>query len=265
MARDERTFITVHDGMPDHPKIDELSDAAFRLLVRLWCWCSRNRTDGFIREATWSKSGTAKTRRELLAELVHEPGHTCKHCPDVPAGQFVMHDYLEHQRSAAEWEALSGKRSVAGELGAHNRWHKDGRTDPKCHYCAMASAIPNAMANGSQTHGKPMADVDVDVDKQPSSTSSPRERAKRATQAPPRLDVTADMQKWASDNDIRADLDAETLAFLDFHRAKGSAFKDWTAAWRTWMRNSVKFNRPNSSRPYQNTPAVSPAVYHQEL
>jgi hypothetical protein len=32
MSRDDRTYITVHDGMPDHPKVEGLSDAAFRYL-----------------------------------------------------------------------------------------------------------------------------------------------------------------------------------------------------------------------------------------
>ena len=46
MPADRRTYITVHDGMPEHPKVDALSDKAFRALVGLWCWCSRNLTDG---------------------------------------------------------------------------------------------------------------------------------------------------------------------------------------------------------------------------
>jgi hypothetical protein len=33
----------------------------------------------------------------------------------------------------------------------------------------------------------------------------------------------------------------EQAAFRDHHAAKGSIFKDWQAAFRTWLRNSVKF------------------------
>jgi hypothetical protein len=33
----------------------------------------------------------------------------------------------------------------------------------------------------------------------------------------------------------------EQAAFKDHHVAKGSVFKDWQAAFRTWLRNSVKF------------------------
>lgn len=34
--------------------------------------------------------------------------------------------------------------------------------------------------------------------------------------------------------------------FRDHHRAKGSRFADWQAAWGTWVRNSVMFARPKS-------------------
>jgi hypothetical protein len=32
------------------------------------------------------------------------------------------------------------------------------------------------------------------------------------------------------------------LAFVDHHLAKGSIFKSWDAAWRTWIRNDIKWN-----------------------
>jgi hypothetical protein len=35
----------------------------------------------------------------------------------------------------------------------------------------------------------------------------------------------------------------EVAAFRDYHVAKGSVFKDWQAALRTWLRNSVKFSK----------------------
>ena len=34
---------------------------------------------------------------------------------------------------------------------------------------------------------------------------------------------------------------AEQAAFADHHTANGSTFKDWQAAFRTWLRNSAKF------------------------
>lgn len=107
MPRDKRTFITVHDGMPEHYKIEALSDKAFRALVDLWCWCSRNESDGKVPAAVWTKRTTAGVRRELLRELVEASTD----------GDVQMHDYLEHQRSKAEIAELRRKRSAAGSLG----------------------------------------------------------------------------------------------------------------------------------------------------
>lgn len=121
---DDRTYIRLHDGMPDHPKVESLSDRAFRLLVETWCWCSRHLTDGRVPAAIWAKRGTPKARRELLAAgLVQD-------CGD----HFVMHDYLEHQRSAEQVRELKAVRASVGTLGSHKRWHKT-RTDPKCPHC----------------------------------------------------------------------------------------------------------------------------------
>lgn len=41
--------------------------------------------------------------------------------------------------------------------------------------------------------------------------------------------------------ELMVDLSKEFAAFTDFHRAKGSTFKDWNAALRTWLRNAKKF------------------------
>jgi hypothetical protein len=108
---DSRTYIKVHDGMPDHPKIDGLSDAAFRLLVTTWCWCSRHLTDGHVPAATWKKRGTARTRGQLVAAgLVEEV-----------TGGVRMHDYLQHQRSADEVAELRRKKQEAGSKGGRTR------------------------------------------------------------------------------------------------------------------------------------------------
>jgi hypothetical protein len=50
------------------------------------------------------------------------------------------------------------------------------------------------------------------------------------------------------------DLDAEVEQFCDFHLAKGSTFKDWDASFRTWLRNSNKY-QPRHLRPVGNTDA----------
>lgn len=73
-----------------------------------------------------------------------------------------------------------------------------------------------------------------------------KKTAKRKTPAPDHLPVTESMRTLAREKGFTGDLAELTANFLDFHRAKGNTFADWTAAWRTWLRNEIRFsaNRP---------------------
>jgi hypothetical protein len=164
MPRDDRPFIRVHNGMPDHPKVTALSDAAFRLMVETWCWCDRNTTDGHVPAAVWRKRGSARARAELVAAgLV-----------DTADAGVEMHDYLDHQRSAAEVVTAKAAAAEDGAKGAHVRWHKArGIIDPACAWCKphrsgkpSGNPSPNPSGSPSGRHGVPdgvsMAEVEVE-------------------------------------------------------------------------------------------------------
>jgi hypothetical protein len=146
MARsDLRSFITVHDGMPDHPKIGGLSDRAFRLLVESWCWCSRHKTDGVITGKQWRKSGTPKSRKELTdAGLV-----------SIAKDRFVMHDYLKHQPSKLDAEERSDQKRKAVSLANHNRWHEArGLINPECEHCPHEDSQTDHRCDSSEITGE---------------------------------------------------------------------------------------------------------------
>jgi hypothetical protein len=42
-------------------------------------------------------------------------------------------------------------------------------------------------------------------------------------------------RRWAVDKGLGDAIGVETAKFLEWHRARGSEFADWNAAWRTWM------------------------------
>jgi hypothetical protein len=65
------------------------------------------------------------------------------------------------------------------------------------------------------------------------------------TEAPESIPITEDMRKWAAKNGVTVNLETETEAMLDHHRRHGNVWADWNATWRTWMRNSVKFEKRN--------------------
>jgi hypothetical protein len=87
----------------------------------------------------------------------------------------------------------------------------------------------------------------------------PAPRKQRSTRAPVELELTDDLRAWAIlKAPAVADLDRETECFLDWHRAKGSLYADWRAAWRTWMRRSqVDAERRGW------TPPAPPPVRHE--
>lgn len=109
-VKDTRTYITVHDRMPENRKIRPLSDKAFRTLFELWCWCSQERNDGKIEARALKTFGTPRARSELISAGLIEP-------TGDEDGSYQVHDYLEHQRSRAQIEELSQKRAEAGKRG----------------------------------------------------------------------------------------------------------------------------------------------------
>jgi hypothetical protein len=117
VARPNWEYIRVDVLLPEHPKVEGLSDKAFRALVTLWCYCGRQRTDGAVTRKQW-EAWPAKVRAELTAAgLVR--------LVDIGGGAAV-HDFLEHQRSRDEIDELSAKRSDAGRTGAAARWNGTG-------------------------------------------------------------------------------------------------------------------------------------------
>jgi hypothetical protein len=122
VARPNWEYIRVDVLLPEHPKIEQLSDKAFRALIDLWCYCGRNRTDGIVTGRRWKATATKAARDELVTAGLARP-------MDIGDG-YVMHDFLDHQRSREEIDELSAKRSDAGRKAAAARW---GRTDTKSH------------------------------------------------------------------------------------------------------------------------------------
>ena len=71
--------------------------------------------------------------------------------------------------------------------------------------------------------------------------------AKRAATLPEDFTLTDTRRTYALSKNIPADIEFE--AFTNHHTAKGSTFKDWDAAWRTWVGNAVKFGRSTRDVP----------------
>lgn len=116
MARPNWEWIKLDVLMPEHPKVESLSDKAFRALVELWCYCGRGRNDGIVSEKRW-KAIPAKVRAELLSAGLADP-------LDI-GGAIIMHDFVGpdgHQRSRKEIEEGADARSEKARNAANARW-----------------------------------------------------------------------------------------------------------------------------------------------
>lgn len=67
------------------------------------------------------------------------------------------------------------------------------------------------------------------------------------------MDFFASPEHHRLAEELNVNLTTEVLKFKDYHKAKGSKFKDWDAALRTWIRNSADFRKTNTpAKPASN-------------
>ena len=167
---DKRAFAKFDVGYLDNPKMLDVLDAscnAILMHVASVLYCAQHLTDGFVAaKAMQRKAGGADSDIELLisAGLWHAPGHDCDGCPEPPAGKVYVHDFLEHNREAAQVKKVSQKRSAAAKV----RWDADAESN--------ASSMQNAL----QT--EPVCNAEREREKESSSSSE-------VSVETPRLDV----------------------------------------------------------------------------
>jgi hypothetical protein len=131
-SRVNSQWVAFHDEMDEHPKVEPLTDAAYRAWHRLIFYCHRRNLDGRIPKHRWDA-----LRQSIRTELTKvQPGQKWPLVDVSDATGAVLHDYLDWQRSADEIDAARQDASKGGTLGNHRRWH-EGRNviDPKCRYC----------------------------------------------------------------------------------------------------------------------------------
>lgn len=103
-------YLNLDDNYPDHPKVEALSDAAYRLHGAAMFYAARFQLDGYLTTAQlqarrrWSR----KTERELLDErLLHAPGDLCESsdCPTDDGRRYRLHDFLQWNKPKSWWDA----------------------------------------------------------------------------------------------------------------------------------------------------------------
>jgi hypothetical protein len=238
--RDTRTYITIHDGMPENPKVECLSDKAFRVWITLLCYSSRNLTDGHIKDLAWRKRVSPRIRAELI-----DNGNVILH--DQGDGVF-MHDYLKHQRSALEVAAMREKRRSAGSKGGTHRVANLAKRQANAQASATANAkqvLEDSQANAKQTPSKRLSKiqaVSVSV-----SVSEPLvQLVSRLTSHDARTTTTT-ITRDAKTRAPLANLHTEAQAFLQTNDGRWDQIRNPPAAWRAWLDKANQRNKPTLS------------------
>lgn len=126
---DGREFVFLSVDIASHPKVLGMADpAAAWGYAAAVAYCGKYLTDGWITVQIIAREGgisTQKARKLVAAGLVHEHGHDCEKCPEIPKGKAYVHDYLEHNRSKAEADesrrSAQERGSAGGKKAAANR------------------------------------------------------------------------------------------------------------------------------------------------
>ena len=85
---------------------------------------------------------------------------------------------------------------------------------------------------------------DTDTDTDTDTEKKVGTRARRASTIPRDFGMTETRKAYAEKKLPNGDVMELLESFLDNHRAKASTFNDWDAAWRTWVRNGLKYGYP---------------------
>lgn len=113
-------YLNLDDNFADHPKVDALSDGAFRLHVSGLLYTARHRLDGVIPGDKVTRL-MPRFKRTYLTELLDGGRLWLPHSEG-----YEVHDYLDWNKSRAEIEEqrehLRKVRSAAGKKGAKSRW-----------------------------------------------------------------------------------------------------------------------------------------------
>ncbi|MEE1819340.1 hypothetical protein PUR59_30540 [Streptomyces sp. SP18ES09] len=183
--KDTRTYVRVHDGLPDHPKIIAAGGEAGWLYVCGLAYCSRQLTDGvipkvYVPRLTDSSKSEALASALLRVGLWHGFGDECESCPPADEDSYVVHDYVVHQRSSSEVKELSAKRAAAGRKGGQ----RSGEVR-RAASGAEANDEASASAKPKQARTKTEAETETETEEKKRHTRTPSESA----EAPLRHDV----------------------------------------------------------------------------
>ena len=200
-----------------------MSNALRGAIVTLWCYA-----DEHVRD-----DDTLPCNAKTLDSIVGIEGF----CDAMPA-EWVSESASGHVLlpGYCAKNSLNAKRKKAASGAERARRYRQNRKTG-----SNALRKRDAQRDGERYSGVTLGvDLDLDQDKdedkkEPKNWSG----AKRAQPIPHEFAPSNSHKELAAE--LQVNLATELDQFRDHHTAKGSAMKDWDAAFRTWLRNAARF------------------------
>ncbi len=154
--------------------------------------------------------------------------------------------------------SLGNSKAIAEAKKAFDLWErksKGGKGGASKTNSMRADGSPVKSADGSPDGTRPGVpsqnlnqNLNQNISDAQGASSKPKRERKDKTLLPDDFPLQADRDAalgyWREKGreDLCARLGDEVEAFRDHHRGKGTRMADWSAAWRTWRGNALKFN-----------------------
>lgn len=251
------TYFPLSDEFHSMPELLGASDAAVALYARAASWSACHLTDGHVPSGALPL--LTASHEQAAAELVERRvwRRSRGGFQFVAWPKQATRSNVEAQREASK-RRQQKYRSAEGEASRRDSRVSNGVTNGVSHSAHATPRHTTELSNESSPCGPP-----------PEETKPAR---KRGTRLPEDFAVTDHMRKWATEKFPSVDLDYQTEKFRDHWRASSgpnAAKRDWTAAWRTWIRNAAERSASgpsrttNGYRPWTNP--TDPSAYEGQL
>ena len=135
-------------------------------------------------------------------------------------GEFIYSSRLK--KEADKIEQLSNSRKKLGKLGGLAKAKQK-----------LSKSLANAKANSKQT----LSHTDTDI----KEINKEKFVYEKSVPLPKNIFLTEGMKEYVESKNFNGDIKDMFEGFTLFHKKKGTKYKDWYAAWQTWVRNANKF------------------------
>ena len=224
--KDQRGWAPVDTGYLDNPKMLDVLDAsgtATLMHLASILYCAQHFTDGHISPGVARrKVGATKEDDRLLidAGLWHEAGHDCDECPQPAPNKVYVHDFLQHNRTAAQAKRVSERRSEAAKA----RWAKAKTDGAPPMQSALQDAVQPAMQNGDVCNAEREKESKREGGGSRRYPSRPRPPALAPSHTP--------IEKGSK---ARNDQAHEAEKFRNNALAKDMRYANWDRAFTNWL------------------------------